>query len=179
MRSGLTSSASSRTSRRPPAAAYDAATAHKAVEYLRVDNTDWTQIRSALASYGYLIIGITAYDSFESEHTAKTGQVTMPKKSEKVVGGHCMRAMGYTSTHLIVANSWSADWGDKGFCYLPKAYCTSAQLSSDWWVLRRACIREPRAGPTASRTVSLSTPGPALAGTASRSRPAAPPANPR
>jgi len=62
----------------------------------------------------------------------------MPKKSEKVVGGHCMRAMGYTSTHLVVANSWSADWGDKGFCYLPKAYCTSAQLSSDWWVLRRA-----------------------------------------
>jgi hypothetical protein len=28
--------------RRTPAAAYDAATAHKAVEYLRVDNTDWT-----------------------------------------------------------------------------------------------------------------------------------------
>jgi hypothetical protein len=47
-------------------------------------------------------------------------------------------AVGYTASHLIVANSWSTDWGDKGYCYLPKAYCTNAQLSSDWWVLRRA-----------------------------------------
>jgi C1A family cysteine protease len=128
----------SKFAEKPPAAAYAAATAHKAVEYLRVDNTDWNQIKSAIATYGNLIIGITAYDSFESEHTAKTGQMTMPKKSEKVVGGHCMRALGYTSTHLIVANSWAASWGDKGFCYMPKAYCTNSQLSSDWWVLRRA-----------------------------------------
>ena len=128
----------SKFAQKPPPAAYSAATAHKAVEYLRVDNTDWTQITSALATYGNLIIGITAYASFESDKTARTGQVPMPKKSEKVVGGHCMRAMGYTPAHLIVANSWAKSWGDKGFCYLPKAYCTNAQLSSDWWVLRRA-----------------------------------------
>jgi C1A family cysteine protease len=128
----------SKFAQKPPATAYAAATAHKAVEYLRVDNTDWTQIRSALATYGNLIIGITAYASFESDETAKTGEVPMPKHNEKVVGGHCMRALGYTSTHLIVANSWAASWGDKGFCYLPKAYCMNPQLASDWWVLRRA-----------------------------------------
>lgn len=123
---------------KPPAAAYTAAKKHLTVEYQAVDNADWDAIRGALFQNGNLIIGITVYASFESDAVAKNGKVPMPGKKEAVLGGHCMRAVGYTADALIVANSWSPSWGDKGFCYLPKAYCLNPQLSSDWWTLQKA-----------------------------------------
>ena len=36
-------------------------------------------------------------------------------------GRHAMLIAGYTGNFYIVKNSWGTDWGDKGYCYLPKA----------------------------------------------------------
>ena len=35
-------------------------------------------------------------------------------------GRHAMLIVGYTGNFLIVKNSWGADWGDQGYCYIPK-----------------------------------------------------------
>lgn len=35
-------------------------------------------------------------------------------------GRHAMLIVGYTGNFFIVKNSWGTDWGDQGFCYLPK-----------------------------------------------------------
>ncbi|MCP5493021.1 MAG: C1 family peptidase [Leptospiraceae bacterium] len=35
-------------------------------------------------------------------------------------GGHSMLIVGYKGNYFIVKNSWGEDWGDKGYCYIPK-----------------------------------------------------------
>lgn len=35
-------------------------------------------------------------------------------------GYHAMLIVGYVGNYLIVKNSWGTDWGDKGYCYIPK-----------------------------------------------------------
>jgi hypothetical protein len=35
-------------------------------------------------------------------------------------GRHAMIIVGYTGNFYIVKNSWGADWGDQGYCYIPK-----------------------------------------------------------
>lgn len=35
-------------------------------------------------------------------------------------GRHAMLCTGYLGNHFIVKNSWGTDWGDKGYCYIPK-----------------------------------------------------------
>ena len=35
-------------------------------------------------------------------------------------GRHAMLVVGYTGNFFIVKNSWGENWGDKGYCYIPK-----------------------------------------------------------
>lgn len=35
-------------------------------------------------------------------------------------GRHAMLIVGYTGNYYIVKNSWGTDWGDQGYCYVPK-----------------------------------------------------------
>jgi hypothetical protein len=35
-------------------------------------------------------------------------------------GRHAMLIVGYTGNFFTLKNSWGTDWGDKGFCYIPK-----------------------------------------------------------
>jgi C1A family cysteine protease len=35
-------------------------------------------------------------------------------------GRHAMLIVGYTGNFYIVKNSWGEEWGDKGYCYIPK-----------------------------------------------------------
>jgi len=84
------------------------------------------------------VFGFVVYESFESGITAQTGIVSMPKKGEKVLGGHAVVAVGYSDDKkwIIVRNSWGSKWGDKGYCYMPYAYFISSSLSSDFWTIR-------------------------------------------
>jgi C1A family cysteine protease len=35
-------------------------------------------------------------------------------------GRHAMLIVGYVGNFFIVKNSWGTDWGDQGYCYIPK-----------------------------------------------------------
>ena len=35
-------------------------------------------------------------------------------------GRHAMLIVGYTGNFYTIKNSWGADWGDQGYCYIPK-----------------------------------------------------------
>ncbi|MBI3394504.1 MAG: hypothetical protein HY042_01575 [Spirochaetia bacterium] len=48
-------------------------------------------------------------------------------------GGHSMLIVGYRGNYFIVKNSWGDDWGDKGYCYIPKAVL--AQSDPDFTAL--------------------------------------------
>ncbi|MGZ5078623.1 MAG: C1 family peptidase [Usitatibacter sp.] len=117
---------------KPTAKAYADAAGRKITEYLRVTSRDG--ILNCLAEGYPVIVGISVYDSFESDAVAKTGVVPMPKKGESLLGGHAVLIVGYddATQRYIVRNSWGESWGMHGYFTLPYAYPVS-----DCWTIRK------------------------------------------
>lgn len=85
-----------------------------------------------------LMIGVTLYDSFESDDVTATGIVPMPGSCENSVGGHAMLAVGYDRIKRLfkVRNSWGVGWGDQGHCYMPYNYLLDHSLADDFRTIR-------------------------------------------
>ncbi len=122
---------------RPPSVAYSDAKQDVVSSYSRVAQ-DLTQMRGCLASGYPFVFGFTVYSSFESQQVAKTGIVPMPAQGEQVMGGHAVLAVGYDDAQrsFIVRNSWSAAWGQKGYCLMPYEYLLTPHLANDFWTVR-------------------------------------------
>ena len=92
----------------------------------------------ALARGFPVIVGLTLYQSFESDAVAQSGVVPMPQKGEQPLGGHCVLVVGYDKAAgtFKVRNSWGTGWGDGGHFHLPAAYLASPKLTSDCWVVK-------------------------------------------
>lgn len=121
----------------PPPACYVDPLRLRAISYERVA-VSVLEVKSALAAGFPVVIGLDLYESFESDAVARTGVVPMPGRSEQMVGGHCMYAVGYGQRPhtFTVRNSWNTDWGDSGDCYFPEAYIGSGTYGSDYWVIK-------------------------------------------
>jgi len=123
-------------SQTPPPQSTKDASPFKIAEYHRV--TDLTALKTVLAEGYPVVIGIKVYESFESEQVAQTGNVPLPKRGEKLQGGHAVLVVGYKddATYksrgvVICRNSWGESWGDKGYFYLPYSYFAS--YVTDMW----------------------------------------------
>lgn len=122
--------------KKPGAACFKKAMAHQALTYRRlVQNA--VQMKSCLASGYPFVFGFSVFESFESQVVAKTGVVPMPASSEKSLGGHAVMAVGYddASQRFTVMNSWSDQWGMKGYFTIPYAYLADSGLASDFWTV--------------------------------------------
>ena len=108
----------------------------RAVKYQAVTQSLY-DMKSTLAGGYPFVIGISVYESFESDEVAKTGIVPMPGQDEGMMGGHGLAVAGYDDSKqtFIVRNSWGVNWGLSGYCYIPYAYLTNPNLSSDFWVI--------------------------------------------
>jgi len=95
-------------------------------------------LKGCLASGYPFVLGITVYETFESDDVAKTGTVPLPKAKEKVVGGHAVLAVGYNdkTQQFIVRNSWGPKWGLRGYFMIPYGYLTNTNLADDFWTIR-------------------------------------------
>jgi C1A family cysteine protease len=122
---------------KPPATAYTDAKLDLVTTYSRVSQ-NLTQMQGCLAEGYPFVFGFTVYESFESQTVADTGIVPMPTTGEKIVGGHCVVAVGYDDTKraFIIRNSWGTTWGIKGYCFMPYEYLITANLASDFWTIR-------------------------------------------
>ena len=122
---------------KPPQACFADALKHVATSYHRVAR-DLNQMKGCLASGYPFVLGFTAYSSFESAQVAQTGVLAMPAKTEKVVGGHAVLAVGYddASSSFIIRNSWGTGWGQAGYFTMPYDYLMNKALSSDFWTIR-------------------------------------------
>ncbi len=125
----------SRFADKPPTKCYTQALKHRIVSYHRL--TTITEMLTCLSEGYPFVFGFTVYESFENAKTAQSGIVPMPKKSERVVGGHAVMAVGFNQKdkRFIVRNSWGATWGQQGYFTMPFKYVES--LARDFWTVRK------------------------------------------
>lgn len=123
---------------KPKAVCFKEGLLHKSVSYKSLTNTNLNDLLSCLASGVPFVFGFTVYESFESATVAQTGIVPMPSKTESVLGGHAVMAVGYDQSKkmFLVRNSWGSSWGLNGYFWMPFDYMTSANLASDFWVIQ-------------------------------------------
>ena len=124
--------------KKPSASCYTTAKKHRIKSYHRINALD--EMRSCLAEGYPFVFGFTVYASFESAAVAKSGVLNMPKKNEKLEGGHAVMAAGYNDSQkrFLIRNSWDTDWGMKGYFTIPYAYLSDRNLSDDFWTIRVA-----------------------------------------
>jgi C1A family cysteine protease len=124
---------------------YSFAQNYQALKYFRLDEQGKSEeqilqsIKETITNQIPAMFGFTVYSSIRD---AMGGKIPFPAKNESVLGGHAVVAVGYddsmkigTSTGaFIIRNSWGAEWGDKGYGYLPYDYVLNG-LALDWWAL--------------------------------------------
>ncbi|QJY47470.1 C1 family peptidase [Pseudonocardia broussonetiae] len=120
------------------------------VEDVQLVPTDLDEWRGALAEGYPIIFGISLYDSFYKQR--RPGLVPMPTQQESQLerhGGHAMLCVGYSDADevFIVRNSWGAEWGDQGYCYMPYGYLMDPrQNDGDSWIIRQVEVVDEEAG---------------------------------
>lgn len=134
----------SRYRTKPPASCIRAAAKKRALEYMRVDQTQGA-LCAALADGFPVVFGFAVYESFESAAVAATGVVPMPKRGEALLGGHAVVIVGYDLDGSLLGlkypvaicrNSWGTKWGKKGYFFMPLGYVLDDNLAEDFWIVR-------------------------------------------
>jgi GNAT superfamily N-acetyltransferase len=75
---------------------------------------------------------MVALEITEDWHSPAGGKIGMPKPDAKSKGSHSVLICSYndTETSFAFQNSWGADWGDKGFGYIPQRYFEIYQIEA-------------------------------------------------
>jgi C1A family cysteine protease len=105
-----------------PPEALKTARHYRVKKSIRLNTLD--EIKAGLQTYGPVVTGVTVYASVMTEEVRKTGRFPLPGPSDSVVGGHALCLVGYDdqSEYFKARNSWGAQWGDRGYAYVPYAY---------------------------------------------------------
>jgi C1A family cysteine protease len=115
--------------KKPPEIAYQTAKSCKAIQYFAMTN-DVDTLKSCLEEGSpfvfcfYIPTSFTQYPGGCSE----TGIMIMPPPDEIRMGGHAVAAFGYDDKKqtFLIRNSWSQNWGDKGYFHMPYEYISGS-----------------------------------------------------
>lgn len=139
----------------PPQEAYEDAASHRSPKCTSLPvNLD--VIKAQLAAGVPVVVGISAYASFESFSVQQTGVVPMPDVlSEDFLGGHAVAIVGYddTTSLFLAKNSWGTGWGDEGYLHIPYAYILSDELTSEIFAITPlgAAVIDPSSPPPSAQ----------------------------
>ncbi len=114
---------------------YNEAGKHRIASYYRIHTLP--EMLACLAEGYPFVFGFAVYESFQSKKVERTGIVNMPKKNERVIGGHAVTAVGYNhkERRFLIRNSWGLKWGQAGYFTMPFAYLETQ--ASDFWTIRK------------------------------------------
>jgi hypothetical protein len=104
-----------------------------------VSHDDPESVKSSVALGFPVVFAMAVYTSFLKQSVVDTGVVPVPDTvAEENLGHQALLIVGYddASQHYIVANSWGADWGSKGFCFVPYSYVHCPAFCKDFASLR-------------------------------------------
>jgi C1A family cysteine protease len=130
--------------KKPAQNVYDAAAKLTISQYLAVEQT-LEAMKTCLAEGHPIICGFTVYESFMGTVVEKTGKVSLPKKNEKVVGGHDILLVGYDESNgrFMFENSWGEGWGSGGDGTIPFSYVLNPDLAGDFWTILNSAVQPP------------------------------------
>jgi C1A family cysteine protease len=127
-----------------PEAMADAAK-YKISSYMSVKGI--TSVKQCLAQGYPVVAGMDVFNQFESREAATTGIVRIPPLHEQPIGGHAVTVVGYQDTprytpgywkgggYWWMRNSWSENWGIKGYFKLAYDY-TNLGYMQEFWTAR-------------------------------------------
>ena len=92
---------------------------------------------STIAGGEPFVFGFACYTAFESKEVESSGILGMPGSTEKIIGGHCVVAVGYDDDKRMfkIRNSWGKAWGQGGYFWMPYDYLGNSDLAADFWVI--------------------------------------------
>lgn len=124
-----------RFTRKPSLECYTEAKSHCIQSYHRLMGL--SDMLTCLAEGYPFVFGFSVYESFEARKVATTGVVNMPKKDERLLGGHAVMAAGFDQKkkRFLVRNSWGPKWGLEGYFTMPYEYLET--LAQDFWTIRK------------------------------------------
>jgi C1A family cysteine protease len=124
---------------KPAPSLYGFAARHCSHDYLPVAG-NVAHLKACLAEGYPFACGIVMYRNFFGPAVRRSGIVPWPAPDETMRGGHALAVVGYDDArqHFIARNSFGAQWGDGGHCYLPYAYLGDPRYGFDFWIVRLA-----------------------------------------
>ncbi|HYM61412.1 MAG TPA: C1 family peptidase [Thermoanaerobaculia bacterium] len=122
---------------RPPRRCYRAAKKARVISYQRLHRR-LEDMKACLASGHPFALGLSVHESFHGAAMKHTGRASMPKRGERLLGGHAVVTVGYHDEHqrFILRNSWGPRWGLAGYFTLPYQNVLHESYAWDFWTIR-------------------------------------------
>ncbi len=122
----------------PTTQAYANGMKYQTLKYAAVPQFE-TTIKQTLLSGAAISFGFDVYESFFDETKWNGSTMPIPKKGERMSGGHAVTLIGYSDVKnaFLVQNSWGENWGDNGKFWMPYSFLLNRDHCSDFW-----CIEE-------------------------------------
>ncbi len=127
----------SKHGQQPPTNLNVYASRNRVLRYSPLRN-DIQTLKTCLDSGHPFSFGILVFSSFVTNAVTRTGNVPLPNtRTERMLGGHALCAVGYDDTLQVFkfVNSWGRGWGSNGYGTIPYSYITSRSLAGDFWVI--------------------------------------------
>ncbi len=125
----------------PSQEAYQEGEKYHVISYHRIDTDQESlyNMKYCLADGYPFVFGFSVFDSFESNEVSQTGIMPMPERSESMLGGHAVLAVGYDDIKgmFLIRNSWGEDWGQGGYFWMPYEFIENNNYAEDFWTVRK------------------------------------------
>lgn len=102
-------------------------------------------LRKLLSAGSVIEVGMNTGEHFSE--IGRDGVFRAAEKPNGKHGRHSMLVVGYVGNYFIIKNSWGEDWGDKGYCYVPKKVLADSEPEFIAIVPTRARAKTGSSGP--------------------------------